>query len=77
MEQEDAEDDDVFETHPLPHFISKHPSCKKGWGGGGRGGGLGMVLRVRIAIRVILEVGLGWCEKWEEGEDHNGNRVSH
>ena len=36
-----------------------------------------MVLRVRIAIRVILEVGLGWCEKWEEGEDNKGNRVSH
>ena len=36
-----------------------------------------MGLEVRIEIRVILEVGLGWCEKWEEGEDHKGNRVSH
>ena len=36
-----------------------------------------MGLRVRIEIRAILEVGLGWCEKWEEEEDHKGNHVSH
>ena len=42
----------------------------------GGGGGLGMGLEGRMEIGVILEVGLGWCEKWEE-EDHEGNHVPH
>ena len=44
--------------------------------GGGGAGGLEMGFEVRMEIGVILEVGLGWCEKWEE-EDHEGNHVPH
>ena len=64
---------------PYPILSQSIQAARKdggGGGGGGGAGGLGMGLEGRMEIGVILEVGLGWCEKWEE-EDHEGNHVPH
>ena len=58
---------------PYPILSQSIQAARKDGGGGG---GLGMGLERRMEIGVIPEVGLGWCEKWEE-EDHEGNHVPH
>ena len=58
---------------PCPILFQSIQAARKDGGGAG---GLGMGLEGRMEIGVILEVGLGWCEKWEE-EDHEGNHVPH